>query len=143
MFFIGKYNFWKALNTYSLLFSLYFVRTDIETHLEILKILEKIFQFLSTHTNVSSIDNDDKKSFLFVSLKLCVGILLNYYPNITDDSQLCSIFQMKLNLDNTNNIQIVELISSTVKLIYELSKFCTTNESKIILLLLFFSWLLI
>jgi hypothetical protein len=39
---------------------------------------------------------------------------------------------MKLNLDNTNNIQIVELISSTVKLVYELSKFCTTNESKII-----------
>jgi len=90
---------------------------------------------------VSSIDNNDhlipRKSFLFASLKLCVGILLNYYPNITDDSELCSIFQMKLNLNNSENFQMVELISSTVKLLYELSKLCTTNESKIIFLLFF------
>ncbi len=84
-----------------------------------------------------SIDNNDHlkpgESFLFASLELLVSILLNYYPNITGDSQLCSIFQMKLNQNNIKNFQIVELILSTIKLLYELINLCTTNESKIIL----------
>jgi hypothetical protein len=135
MFFIGKYYFKRILNIHFLLFSLYFIRTDIKIRLEILKIIEKIF-----HRLPSSIVNDDHlipgQSFLFASLEFLIAILLNYYPNIAGDTQLSSIIQMKLNEDDAKDFQIVELISSTIKLLYELVKLCSTNENKIIPIIL-------
>ncbi len=100
-----------------ILFRLYFVHTDLKTHLEILRILERIF--LRSH--VSSIVNDDhlipSESILFTSLKFLVSILFNDYPNIMDDS---SLFPAKFN----QNLQIIELI------IELLIKLCITDESK-------------
>jgi hypothetical protein len=93
---------------------------DIKTHLEILKILKLIF-----HLSLSSCTITDE-SFLFTSLTLLVSILLNYFPNIHNDSQLYSILPMKVDYNNTKDPQIIELITATIELI----KFCDKNQSK-------------
>ncbi len=99
-----------------ILFRLYFVHTDLKTHLEILRILERIF--LRSH--VSSIVNDDhlipSESILFTSLKFLVSILCNDSP----------LFPAKFN----QNLQIIELI------IELLIKLCIADESKSIFLFL-------
>jgi hypothetical protein len=96
---------------------------DIKTHLEILKILKLIFHLsLSSCTTSTTID----ESFLFTSLTLLVSILLNYFPNIHNDSQLYSILPMKVDYNNTKDTQIIELITATIELI----KFCDKNQSK-------------
>jgi hypothetical protein len=99
------------------------VRTDIKTHLAILKILELIFELSSLCTQ-SIVD----ESFLFTSLTLLVSILLNYFPNINNDSQLYSIVPMKI---DPKDLQLIELITTTVKLLQEFIKLCGTNQSKI------------
>jgi hypothetical protein len=114
-------------------FSLYFVRTDLKTHLRILKIVDKIFHIVPSCSQITSTANDDRlipgESFLFASLELLVCVLLSYYPNIAADLQLGPIFQMKLSMkSNTDNHHINELILSNVKLLSELITLCTTNE---------------
>lgn len=111
----------NTLDIHSRLFSLCSIRTDIKTHLEILKILKLIF---STHKQ--------SESFLFTSLTLIVSILLNYFPNINNDSQLYSIPPMKIDYYSTKHLQIIELITSIIQLFQELINLCVTNQSKII-----------
>jgi hypothetical protein len=145
VFFSGKYNFLKTENIHSLYVRLCFIRTDITTHLEVFSILANIFHLVSSCTHTSYLVNNDQlipvDSFLFASLELLVSILLNYNPNIANDLQSDSRFQMrfniKLRLDDINNLQILELFSSGVKLLCELITFRISNESKRILLFLY------
>ncbi len=111
-------------------FSLYFVRTDIKTHLRILKIVDIIFHIVPSQitANVNEDHLVPGESFLFASLELLVCVLLIYYPNIAADLQLGPIFQMKLSIKS--NFEINELILSNVKLLSELVTLCTTNEGK-------------
>jgi len=113
-------------------FSLYFVRTDLKTHLRILKIVDKIFHFVPLCSQITTTANEDHlvpgESFLFASLELLVCVLLSYYPTIAADLQLGPIFQMKLSIKS--NSEISELILSNVKLLSELITLCTTNEGK-------------
>ncbi|CAF4841473.1 unnamed protein product, partial [Rotaria sp. Silwood1] len=113
---------------------LHFVRTDIKTHLHILKIVDKIFHIIPSCTQIITNVNEDHlipgESFLFASLELLVCVLLSYYPNIAGDLQLGTIFQMKLSMKtNSDNQKINELILLNIKLLSELITLSTTNES--------------
>ncbi|CAF0968829.1 unnamed protein product [Rotaria sordida] len=113
---------------------LHFVRTDLKTHLHILKIVDKIFHIVPSFSQITTNVNEDHlvpgESFLFASLELLVCVLLSYYPNIASDLQLGPIFQMKLSMKtNSDNQKIHELILLNIKLLSELITLCTTNES--------------
>ncbi|CAF3203747.1 unnamed protein product [Rotaria sp. Silwood2] len=113
---------------------LHFVRTDLKTHLHILKIVDKIFHIVPSFSQITTNVNEDHlvpgESFLFASLELLVCVLLSYYPNIAGDLQLGPIFQMKLSIKaNLDNQKTNELILLNVKLLSELITLCTTDES--------------
>ncbi|CAF4512282.1 unnamed protein product [Rotaria sp. Silwood2] len=114
---------------------LHFVRTDLKTHLHILKIVDKIFHIVPSFSQITTNVNEDHlvpgESFLFASLELLVCVLLSYYPNIAGDLQLGPIFQMKLSIKaNLDNQKTNELILLNVKLLSELITLCTTDDSK-------------
>ena len=109
-------------------FRLSFVRTDLKTHLRILKVVEKIF-----HLIPSCSQQEDRlvpgQSFLFASLELLLCVLLSYYPTIAGDLQLGPIFQMKSTVKtNVDSHQMNDLILSNVKLLSELITLCTSHE---------------
>ncbi|CAF3293702.1 unnamed protein product [Rotaria sp. Silwood2] len=113
---------------------LHFVRTDLKTHLHILKIVDKIFHIVPSFSQITTNVNEDHlvpgESFLFASLELLICVLLSYYPNIAGDLQLGPIFQMKLSIKaNLDNQKTNELILLNVKLLSELITLCTTDES--------------
>ncbi|CAF2782997.1 unnamed protein product [Rotaria sp. Silwood2] len=113
---------------------LHFVRTDLKTHLHILKIVDKIFHIVPSFSQITTNVNEDHlvpgESFLFASLELLVCVLLSYYPNIAGDLQLGPIFQMKLSIKaNLDNQKTNELILLNVKLLSELITLCTTDDS--------------
>ena len=117
------------------IFSLYFVRTDLKTHLRILKIVDKIFHIVPSCSQIAATANEDHlvpgESFLFASLELLICVLISYYPNIAGDLQLGPIFQMKLSMkSNADNQQINNLFLANVKLLSELITLCTTTEGK-------------
>ena len=117
------------------IFSLYFVRTDLKTHLRILKIVDKIFHIVPACSQIAATANEDHlvpgESFLFASLELLICVLISYYPNIAGDLQLGPIFQMKLSMkSNADNQQINNLFLANVKLLSELITLCTTTEGK-------------
>ncbi|UJR09975.1 hypothetical protein I4U23_014199 [Adineta vaga] len=117
----------------NVLHRLYFVRTDLKTHLRILKIVDKIFHIVPSCSQITTIAAEDHlvpgESFLFASLELLICVLISYYPNIAGDLQLGPIFQMKLSMKtNTDNQQINELFLANVKLLSELITLCTTTE---------------
>mgnify|MGYP006892775085 CR=1 FL=1 len=114
------------------MFRLYFVRTDPKTHLYILKIVDKIFHIVPLCSQITSVASEDRlvpgESFLFASLELLVCVLLSYYPNIAGDLQLGPIFQLKLSMKSSSEIN--ELILENVKLLSELITLCTTDEGR-------------
>jgi hypothetical protein len=116
-------------------FSLHFVRTDLKTHLRILKIVDKIFHLVPSCSQIASNAKEDHlipgESFLFASLELLVCVLLSYYPTIAGDLQLGPLFQMKLAVkSSSDNHQVNELILSNMKLLSELITLCTSTEGK-------------
>ncbi|CAF1153890.1 unnamed protein product [Adineta ricciae] len=117
----------------NVLHRLYFVRTDLKTHLRILKIVDKIFHIVPSCSQIAATANEDHlipgESFLFASLELLICVLISYYPNIAGDLQLGPIFQMKLSMkSNADNQQINNLFLANVKLLSELITLCTTTE---------------
>jgi hypothetical protein len=124
-----------TIKHFNSLFSLYFVRTDLKTHIHILKIVDKIFHIVPSCSQTTTVANEDHlvpgESFLFASLELLVCVLVSYYPHIAGNLQLGPIFQMKLSTkSNTDNHQINELMLSNVKLLSELITLCTTDDGK-------------
>ncbi|CAF1326367.1 unnamed protein product, partial [Adineta steineri] len=117
----------------NVLHRLYFARSDLKTHVRILKIVDKIFHIVPSCSQITTTSNEDHlipgESFLFASLELLVCVLISYYPHIAGDLQLGPIFQMKLSIkSNTDNNQINELILLNVKLLSQLITLCTTDE---------------
>ncbi|CAF1344983.1 unnamed protein product [Adineta steineri] len=117
----------------NVLHRLYFARSDLKTHVRILKIVDKIFHIVPSCSQLTTTSNEDHlipgESFLFASLELLVCVLISYYPHIAGDLQLGPIFQMKLSIkSNTDNNQINELILLNVKLLSQLITLCTTDE---------------
>ena len=122
------------MKSLSICFSLHFVRTDLKTHLHILKIVDQIFHIVPSCSHITSSANEDHlvpgESFLFASLELLVCVLLSYYPSIAGDLQLGPVFQMKLSMKtNTDSQKMNDLLLLNVKLLSELITICTTNES--------------
>lgn len=118
----------------SFCFSLHFVRTDLKTHLHILKIVDKIFHIVPLCSQITTTVNEDHlvpgESFLFASLELLICVLLSYYPNIAGDLQLGPLFQMKSSMKiNSDNQKINELTLLNLKLLSELIALSTSNES--------------
>lgn len=136
MFFIGNFIERNQSNIYFSLSRLYFVHTDPKTHLYILKIVDKIFHIVPICSQITSVTKEDHlvpgESFLFASLELLVCVLLSYYPNIAGDLQLGPIFQLKLSMKSSSEIN--ELILENVKLLSELIALCTTDEGRYLLI---------
>ncbi|CAF2246902.1 unnamed protein product [Rotaria magnacalcarata] len=113
---------------------LQFVRTDLKTHIRILRIVDKIFHIVPSCSQLITIINEDHlvpgESFLFASLELLVCVLLSYYPNIAGDLQLGPIFQMKSSVKtNSDNQKMNEMMLLNVKLLSELIALSSTNDS--------------
>ena len=110
------------------------MRTDVKTHLRMLKLVDKIFHLVPSCSQISSVANEDHlqpgQSFLFASLELLVCVLLSYYPSVAGDLQLGPIFQMKLagKSNGDHQQQMNDLILSNMKLLSELITLCTSDE---------------
>ncbi|CAF1187973.1 unnamed protein product, partial [Didymodactylos carnosus] len=119
----------------NVLHRLYFVRTDLATHLRILQIIDQIFHLVPMCSKIET--TEDKlvpgESFLFASLELIICVLLSYYPDVGGNLQLGPLFQMKtvklLNNNNGNNYQYNELLISTLTLLTEIVALCSNDEA--------------